>query len=114
MDQTNTKQEGRIETDIADLQAEIKQFQNRQNKKNVKVFSQNKNFALVYNVFADLLSGVITAFILNKIYVYFFGKNTLIFALLLICCIMAGLYNTIKFFIKKTVFKEQHNQSMQR
>ena len=102
MDQINTKQEDTIATDIADLQTEIKQFQNRQNKKNIKPSSKNKNFALVYNVFADLLAGVITAFILNKIYVYFFGKNTVVLALLLMFCVMAGLYNTIKFFIKKT------------
>ena len=102
MDQISTKQEDTTATDIADLQVEIKQFKNRQNKKNIKPSSKNKNFALVYNVFADLLAGVITAFILNKIYVYFFGKNTVVFALLLTFCIMAGLYNTIRFFIKKT------------
>ena len=101
MSTTNNTQEDIIMADIENLQTEITEFKNRQNKKNIKTSSQNKNFALVYNVFADLLAGVITAFILNKIYVYFFGKNTIVFALLLMFCIMAGLYNTIKFFIKK-------------
>ena len=101
MSTTNNTQEDIIMADIENLQTEITEFKNRQNKKNIKTSSKNKNFALVYNVFADLLAGVITAFILNKIYVYFFGKNTVVFALLLMFCIMAGLYNTIKFFIKK-------------
>ena len=74
MSTTNNTQEDIIMADIENLQTEITEFKNRQNKKNIKTSSQNKNFALVYNVFADLLAGVITAFILNKIYVYFYFK----------------------------------------
>ena len=33
---------------------------------------KNKNIVFIYGIFADILAGVITAFILNNIYKHFF------------------------------------------
>ena len=32
---------------------------------------------------------------------HFFEKNNLVFAILLLCCVIAGLYNTIRVLMKK-------------
>ena len=96
--------------EIDDLRKKITDFQQKYNQSHRKsAFSQkHQNLALVLNVFADLLAGIITAFILNRIYTYFFGKNTLVFALLLIFCTSAGLYNTIKYFYKTNSANNQN------
>lgn len=91
-----------MNSNIEQLQEEIKTFEEKQNITQKQNYSQkHPNIAMVYNIFADLLGGIITAFILNKIYCYFFSKNNLVFALLLIICSIAGLYNTIRYFWKK-------------
>ena len=87
--------------DINQLKQEITEFEDKQQNNEQSYTQKHPNLAIVYNIFADLLGGVITAFILNKIYVYFFGKNNLVFTMLLIICIIAGLYNTIRYFWKK-------------
>ena len=91
-----------MNSNIEQLQEEIKNFEEKQNITQKPSYSQkHPNIAMVYNIFADLLGGVITAFILNRIYCYFFPKNNLVFALLLILCSIAGLYNTMRYFWKK-------------
>ena len=87
---------------IENLKQQIEKFKQKQKNSNtIATNVKNKNLAIVYNVVADLIGGIITAFILNKIYSYFFCKNTFIFALLLLICSIAGLYNTMRLYIKK-------------
>lgn len=87
---------------IEQLELKIKNFEEQQIEKKHKTYLQkHQNINIVYNVFADLLGGIITAFILNNIYKHFFEKNDLVFALLLIICSIAGLYNTMRYFFKK-------------
>lgn len=85
------------------LSQRLENFNQKYYKYNLKLHDrQMSNVAIIYNVFADLLAGVITAFILNKLYTYFFGKNTVILAGLLLICTMAGLYNVFRFISSST------------
>ena len=85
------------------LSQRLENFNQKYYKYNLKLYDrQMSNVAIIYNVFADLLAGVITAFILNKLYTYFFGKNTVILAGLLFICTMAGLYNVFRFISSST------------
>ena len=106
MDSKNTQKYNEIDN----LQKKIIDFQKKYNQTNEKsTFSKkHQNLSLVLNVFADLSAGVITAFILNRIYIYFFGKNTSVLALLLIFCTSAGLYNTVKYFYKTNSVNNQN------
>jgi len=86
---------------ISTLENKIKTFEEQQKQAKKHNTSKSKtNISIIYNIIAELAGGVITAFILNKIYVNFFGKNKLVFALLLLLCSMAGLYNVIKILLK--------------
>ena len=89
-------------TKLKELESEILSFKEQEiNKTNRQENNKQKNISIVYNITAELFGGVITAFILNKIYTHFFEKNTLVFAILLFLCSVAGLYNVIKIFLKK-------------
>ena len=61
--------------------------------------AKNKNMTFIYGFFADILAGVITAFVLYNIYQHFFSKNVAVLTILLIGCIAGGFYGTIKTFI---------------
>lgn len=100
----NTKKNTDIKNELNELSKKIDSFSKTQMKEQKEIglkSPKNPYLSLVYNIFADLLGGVITAFILNKIYSHFFGKNNLVFALLLLCCVIAGLYNTIRILMKQ-------------
>lgn len=81
---------------IEELQDEIKKFKEEIEPKKAVGKKKNNGVTFVFNIFADILGGVITAFILNHIYSHFFGKNALVFAVLLLLCTTAGLYNAIR------------------
>ncbi len=103
-DTTNepTKNNNTKNDNIKSLQEQIETFKQKNKKSNItKTTIEKKNLMIVYNVVADLAGGIITAFILNKIYSYFFVKNVAIFALLLIFCSIAGLYNAMRLYIRK-------------
>ena len=85
---------------VESIEKRIEEFENK-NSLNKVITKKSSNLSIVYNIVADLSAGIITAFILNKIYTNFFGKNNLVFAVLLLFCSIAGLYNTMKFFLKK-------------
>ena len=92
-------------TNILGLEERIKKLEEMQKEtttinKNRSQNGQVKYITIVCNIVAELFGGVIAAFILNNIYIHFFGKNTLVFALLLIFCSIAGLYNVIKIFLR--------------
>ena len=92
-----------LNDNLNNLKQKIENFKDEQKNKDKQTsVNRQSNFAIIYRVFADLLAGVIVAFILNNIYIYFFEKNTIVFILLLTFCITGGLYNTIKFFYIKT------------
>lgn len=100
----NAGNQANIKKELDDLSKKIENFSKQQKEENNKIglkSPKNPHLAFVYNIFADLLGGVITAFILNKIYCHFFEKNNLVFAILLLCCVIAGLYNTIRILMKK-------------
>ena len=82
--------------EIKDLQDEIKKFKEEIEPKKAVSKPKKSGMTFVFNIFADILGGVITAFILNHIYSHFFGKNALVFAILLLLCTTAGLYNAIR------------------
>ena len=87
------KKDDELKQNINNLVDEIKSYIEKENKKQAKTLlknPKNPSIAIAYNIFADILGGVITAFILNSIYCKFFQKNNLVFALLLIFCIMLG------------------------
>ena len=89
---------------IDDLSENIEKF--KQKNENfgeliAKPENKEKYFSIVYNVFADLLGATITAFILYKIFCHFFDKNVLVLAILLLCCLIAGLYNSLRLLYKK-------------
>ena len=85
---------------IRELENEILSFKEKNGKNKDKKYTNNtqKNASIVYSITAELFGGVITAFILNKLYTCFFGKSVLVFALLLFFCSIAGLYNLIKIY----------------
>ena len=86
---------------INKLQDELNNFVEKQQKDiGIKV-PKNKNLALVYAFFCDILGGVLTAFILNGIYKYFFGKNTAVFIFLIIFCILGSFYGYFKTLMRK-------------
>ena len=87
---------------LANLNERISNFQSKYNQEEgLRKLHKNSNFFLCYNIFIDLLAGVITAFILNKVYTYFFAKNAVVLALLLVFCLIASMYNMKKFFVRK-------------
>ena len=87
---------------LTNLDEQILNFQNEyRQEKQPRNLHKNSNFFLCYNVFVDLLAGVITAFILNKVYTYFFAKNSIVLALLLVLCLIASMYNMKRFFVRK-------------
>lgn len=87
---------------LTNLDKQILDFQSKYNKdERSRKLYKNSNFFLCYNVFIDLLAGVVTAFILNRVYTYFFAKNAVVLALLLVFCLTASMYNMKKFFVKK-------------
>ena len=104
-DDDNLKQDrDNLKQELEQLSQKIETFSTQQKKEQERIglkTPKNPHLAFVYNIFADLLGGVITAFILNKIYCHFFEKNNLVFAILLLCCVIAGLYNTIRVLMKK-------------
>ena len=102
-DNNINKEKKNLKKELDNLTRKIKSFEDKKIKEQTILKEpKNKNIALIYNIFADLLGGVLTAFILYKfVYCNFFGKNNLVFVILLICCSMAGLYNTIRLMIKK-------------
>ena len=84
----------KLENEINDFQKKIVNDKNATNKNvNTKTF-------IIGNIIAELGGSIITAFILNGIYTHFFGKNVLVFVLLLIFCSVAGLYNMVKYSYK--------------
>ena len=85
---------------IEDLENDIERFQEQQNINNKVVRKTNNSFSFIYTIFCDILGGVIVSFILYKMYKHFFGKNVIVFSILLFGCIIGGLYNSIKLFIK--------------
>lgn len=85
------------------LQEKINKIKENQLQKNQQNNNSFSNIKLMYSISVDLFSGIITAFILNKIYTFFFQKNTAVFFLLLITCSIAGLYNTIKFIKREKI-----------
>ena len=102
---TTNKKDNKLQEKITNLSKEIKEYIKTENKKKEQTLlknPKNPSIAIAYNIFADILGGVITAFILNNIYCKFFPKNNLVFALLLIFCIMAGLYSAIRVLMKQT------------
>ena len=83
-----------LENEIIDFQQKITDDTSIENKNvNPKTF-------IIGNIIAELVGGIITAFILNGIYAHFFGKNVLVLTLLLIICSIAGLYNMVKYSYK--------------
>ena len=93
--------EQKYRDEIDGLTKQIDQFEQKyisNNNAKSKTKPQS-HMSYIYNAFAELLGGILTAFVLNKIYVSFFGKNTLVLALLLIMCSLAGLYNFIRYFL---------------
>ena len=85
-----------LENDILDFKQKMQAKQ--MPKINPKT---SKNISFIYGAFADISAGILTAFILYNIYQHFFSKNTMVFAILLIFCILGGFYGTIKTFIGK-------------
>ena len=85
---------GHLENEITDFQKKIA------NDKNITNKNVNPKTFIIGNIMAELGGGIITAFILNGIYAHFFGKNVLVFTLLLIFCSIAGLYNIVKYSYK--------------
>lgn len=98
--------------EIEKLQQELQKFkQNSDNKgKSVLKAPKNKNIATVYSIFCDILGGIITAFILNQLYEKLFGKNKLVFALLLIFCIAGAFYNSVRIFLKNNNYNNNANK----
>ena len=86
---------------IDDLSKNIEKFKQKNEDFGKLKEPKNKYFSIVYNVFADLLGATITAFILYKIFCHFFDKNVLVLAILLLCCMIAGLYNSLRLLYKK-------------
>ncbi len=89
---------------IEQLEQELQKLKQQNSNPHTKAIlkePKNRNIAIIFNIFCDILGGVITAFILNKLYQQFFGKNILVFALLLVFCIAGGFYNSIRIFLKK-------------
>ena len=86
---------------IDDLSENIEKFKQKHGNFGALKEPKNKYFSIVYNVFADLLGATITAFILYKIFCHFFDKNVLVLAILLLCCLIAGLYNSLRLLYKK-------------
>ena len=91
----------RNEEIIDDLSKNIEKFKQKNDDFGKLKESKNKYFSIIYNVFADLLGATITAFILYKIFCHFFDKNVLVLAILLLCCMIAGLYNSLRLLYKK-------------
>ena len=111
---TKLKKDEELKNNISNLADEIKTYIEKENKQQAKTLlknPKNPSIAIAYNIFADILGGVITAFILNSIYCKFFAKNNLVFALLLIFCIMAGLYGAIKSVMKIGKTNDKNNTS---
>lgn len=86
---------------IDDLSENIEKFKQKNENFGALKEPKNKYFSIVYNVFADLLGATITALILYKIFCHFFDKNVLVLAILLLCCLIAGLYNSLRLLYKK-------------
>lgn len=86
---------------IDKLQDEFNDFVKKQQKDTYIKTPKNKNLALVYTFFCDILGGVLTAFILNNIYKYFFGQNRLVFVVLIIFCIIGSFYGYFKTLMRK-------------
>ncbi len=85
-----------FESNVDSVENKIKNFKEKQNKKKQILNNNDSNISYMYNICADLFAGVLTAFILNKIYTFFFQKNIAVFFLLLLLCTIAGLYNAIR------------------
>ena len=86
---------------IDDLSENIKKVKQKHDNFGPLKEPKNKYFSIVYNMFADLRGATITAFILYKIFCHFFDKNVLVLAILLLCCLIAGLYNSLRLLYKK-------------
>ena len=83
--------------DIQRLQNQLSNFaKQKEVKKTSNIANNISSVAAIYNVFADLLSGIITAMVVYYIYVYFFGKNITVLTLLLLVFSLTGLYLFIK------------------
>ena len=90
-----------LQQDVQQLEKAIIDFQQKiGDNKNIENKNINPKTFIIGNIIAELGGGIITAFILNGIYVHFFGKNVLVFTLLLIFCSIAGLYNIVKYSYK--------------
>ena len=91
----------KLTSNAEQLKHEIIDFQKKiANDTSIVTKNVNPKTFIIGNVIAELVGGIITAFILNGIYNHFFGKNVVVLTLLLIICAIAGLYNMVKYSYK--------------